>query len=210
MGEIKLEWLGHSCWAIETEGYRIVMDPYGDGVVPGYPPLRAEADQVIPSHDHSDHGAVECVKIREGADGKTCPFSITEIHSYHDDTEGSQRGKNIIHILEKDGIRIAHMGDIGCMPTEEQKELLKNIDVMLMPVGGFFTLEPADVYRLVQELQPKTLVPMHYRTETFGYDAIGTLEAYTKLCDDVVFYDSNVLVLPGDLKKQTAVLKPVC
>ena len=113
------------------------------------------------------------------------------------------------------------MGDIGCVPTADQKEQLKGIDVMLMPVGGFFTLEPEDVYALVKELSPRMLVPMHYRGKGFGYDVIAPLdgkgfgydviaplEKYTAMCDDVVRLEKNTLSLPGDEGKGTFVLTP--
>ena len=207
MGEVKITWLGHSCIRLEKDDYVIVLDPYADGSVPGYPPLRTEADKVLCSHFHGDHGAVDLVTIREGAEAKACPFVITEIESFHDEEGGALRGTNVIRIFDDGEYRIAHMGDIGCMPTEEQKGMLRGVDVMLIPVGGFFTMEPDRIKALVDELKPVVTVPMHYRTETFGYPKIGTLDAYTKLCDDIVVYGGNTLVLPEDGAPQTAVLR---
>ena len=100
------------------------------------------------------------------------------------------------------------MGDIGCPPTADQKEALKGIDVMLMPVGGFFTMEPEDVCALVGELKPRMLVPMHYRGSGFGYDVIAPLEKYASLCGDVMQLDRNELSLPEDLQSGTVALAP--
>ena len=100
------------------------------------------------------------------------------------------------------------MGDIGCFPTPEQKEQLKGIDVMLMPVGGFFTMEPEDVHTLVAELQPRMLVPMHYKGKGFGYDVIASLDKYTALCNDVIRLEKSSLSLPEDDAKGTVVLMP--
>lgn len=207
MKNVKLTWHGHSCFTLEEDGYRIVLDPYADNYVPGFGPLRLEADEVLCSHGHNDHSAAKCVKLRKGPAGKN-PFRITEIHSFHDDAKGKKRGANTIRIFDDGEYRIAHMGDIGCMPSAEQKEQLRGIDVMLMPVGGFFTLEPSKVHELVRELAPKMLVPMHYKGDGFGYEMIAPLEAYTSLCGDVVRMEGNVLSLPEDAAAGTVVLVP--
>ena len=208
MGKLKLTWHGHSCFTLEENGYAIVLDPFGDGAVPGFGPLKLKADQALCSHGHFDHNAVQCVTIHPDASKKVCPFQITEIHSWHDDAQGTKRGENIIRIYDDGEYRVAHMGDIGCMPTAEQKELLKGIDVMLMPVGGFFTMEPGDVHTLVQELQPRMLVPMHYRGDDFGYDMIATLDKYLALCagENIVRLNKNSLSLPEDLAEGTVIL----
>lgn len=207
MGNVKLIWLGHSCFALEKGDYRIVFDPYEDDSAPGYPPLRTEADLVLMSHDHRDHDAENLVKIRPGADKKENPWKITELHSFHDEHQGKDRGTNTIRILDDGEYRIAHMGDLGCELTPEQKKSLHQLDVMMVPVGGHFTLEPDRIYRIVQELAPTVVIPMHYRFDKYGYPVIGTLDAYTKLCNDVVIYDGNTLELPEDGAPQTAVLK---
>lgn len=211
MGNVKLTWHGHSCFTLEEDGYAIVLDPFGDGAVPGIGPLKLAAEEVLCSHDHFDHNAVQVVKIRDAAGGgKKNPFTITEIRSWHDDAQGSKRGDNTIRIFDDGKYRIAHMGDIGCPPTQEQKDQLRGMDVMLMPVGGFFTLEPADVYALVQELQPRMLVPMHYRGEGFGYDVIAPLETYLSLAGsgaNVVRLDRSSLSLPGDETTGIVVLR---
>ena len=125
MGKLKLTWHGHSCFTLEENGYSIVLDPFEDGYVPGFGPLRLTADAVFCSHGHNDHNAAQCVEIRKDAASKKNPFSVTEIRSWHDDAQGTKRGENIIRIFDDGECRVAHMGDIGCMPTAEQKELLK-------------------------------------------------------------------------------------
>lgn len=208
MGKLNLTWHGHSCFTLEEDGYSIVLDPYSDGSVPGFGNLRLTADEVLCSHGHGDHNAVQCVKINKDASSKKNPFAITEIHSYHDDAKGKKRGNNIIRIFDDGEYRIAHMGDIGCPPTEDQKEVLKNIDIMLMPVGGFFTLEPAEVRKLVQELNPHMLITMHYRGAEFGYDVIAPVENYLSMCDksSVFCLEKSSITIPEDLKSGTVVL----
>lgn len=205
MSEIEIQWLGHSCYQIRKDGYTIVTDPYRDGEVPGYRPLRTEGDQILSSHGHADHNAVECVTLT--GSGRECPWEITKIHSWHDEEGGSLRGDNTIFVLEDDSYRIAFMGDFGCDLPEEDMARLMGVDVMLIPVGGFFTLPPEHIRRIVEELKPTVVVPMHYRFGETGYPLIGTLDAYTDLCDDVVVYETDTLRLPENLTKQTAVLK---
>ena len=207
MGNLKITWHGHSCFTLEENGYSIVLDPYEDRAVPGFGKLRLEADQVLCSHGHGDHSAVKCVQIREDAKSKKNPFEISEIHSWHDDVKGKKRGNNIIRIYDDGEFTVAHMGDIGCIPLAEQKELLKGVDVMLMPVGGFFTMEPEDVCALVGELKPRMLVPMHYRGKGFGYDVIAPLEKYASLCGGLTQLDRSELSLPEDLQSGTVALK---
>ena len=204
MSDIKVSWLGHSCVCIEKEGYKIVIDPYQDGTVPGYMDLRVDANEVISTHDHFDHNAFECVEIKEGGES---PFAITKLHSFHDENEGADRGKNDIVIISDGQYRIAHAGDIGCMPTQEQIAELGGLDVFFVPVGGHFTMEPEMIKELVETIKPCVTVPMHYRSDEFGFDVIATLDKFTSLCDDVVEYETDTLKLPEDLKKQTAVLK---
>ncbi len=205
MSDIHIRWLGHSCVSVEKEGYTIVFDPYQDGSVPGLRPLRLTADMVLSSHRHFDHYAPECVTARDSE--QECPFEITEIRSFHDENGGAERGENVIRILSDGEYRIAHAGDIGCFPTEEQMTQLMGIDVFLVPVGGYYTMEPADVRKLVEEIKPCVTVPMHYRGEGFGLDVVAPLSEYTHLCEDVTVYDRDTLYLPEDLATQTAVLR---
>ena len=205
MSDIHIRWHGHSCVSVEKDGYTIVLDPYQDDSVQGLKPLRLTADLVLSSHRHFDHFAPECVTLRES--GQECPFEITEIHSFHDANGGQDRGENIIRILSDGEYRIAHAGDIGCFPTEEQLVQLMGLDVFLVPVGGYYTMEPEDVHRLVEEIKPCVTVPMHYKCDGFGLQVVAPLSAYSHLCEDVTVYDRDVLNLPEDLSTQTAVLR---
>jgi len=202
---MKITWLGHSCFKIESKGYSIVLDPYQDSSVPGYKPVRETADQVLCSHDHKDHGAVESVTLRKGG---TSPFTVETIATWHDDQQGTLRGSDTIHILDDGQCRVAHLGDLGCELNSEQKDKLRGLTALLIPVGGFYTIDAAQAGRLADELSPTVVIPMHYRGESFGYDVIGPLERFTALRDDVVEYPGSELELTPNMAKQTAVLKP--
>ena len=201
---IKVTWFGHSCFQIEKEGYTVVLDPFEDGYVPGLLPVRTEADLVLCSHAHKDHGA-------EGVVGRKpempCPFRIETISTYHDDKKGALRGENTIHILAAGNLRLAHLGDLGCELSGEEISRLKGVDVLFVPVGGYYTIDAKQAKKIADQIQPEITVPMHYRGEGFGFDVLSVLDAYTDLCDDVVVYPGNVFEVTSDKKKQTAILQ---
>ncbi len=200
---MKITWLGHSCFKIESKGYEIVLDPYDDGYVQGLKPLRVEADEVLCSHGHGDHGAVHVVTLRKGG---VSPFRIQKISTYHDDVQGAKRGPNVIHILDDGTCRAAHLGDLGCALTEEQIQALKNVDALMIPVGGFFTIDAGQAKAVADQIRPVVTIPMHYRSDKFGFDVLGTLDEFTALCDNVVKYEGNSLELTKGMPEQTAVL----
>ena len=181
---MRLIWNGHSCFTLETSGGTVVIDPYLDGSVPGLAPIRLKADAVYCSHDHRDHGAREVVALT----GETPDIAVEEIHTWHDAQQGAQRGPDTIRVFQAEGLRVAHL------------------DALMVPVGGFYTIDAGQAKALVDQLQPRVTIPMHYRSETFGYDVIGPLEDYLALCQNVVRYPDNVLVLDRDTPAQTAVL----
>ncbi len=202
---MKITWLGHSCFKIEENGYSVITDPYSAGSVPGYGALQEEADCVLCSHGHGDHCAEGEIKKRTGG---VCPFEFEFIDTFHDDQKGALRGTNRITILKAGGLKLIHMGDIGCDLTDEQYEKLQGADVLLIPVGGFFTVEPDLAKKMADRIGAVVTVPMHFRTPEFGYPKIGTLDAYTKYCDDVKTYGNSLEITKG-MEKQTAVLTPV-
>lgn len=199
---MKLIWNGHSCFTLDTEQGSVVFDPYQDGSVPGLSPLRLRADLVLCSHGHQDHNATETVTLT----GHAPSFQVESIPSYHDDHQGTLRGENTIHIISAEGMRLAHLGDLGCSLTPEQEARLKGLDALLVPVGGYYTIDAAQAQALVLALQPRVVVPMHYRSDSFGYDVIAPLEPFLALRADVVRHPSNTLQLTADTPAQTAVL----
>ena len=204
MNKLTITWHGHSCFTISCNGYDVVLDPYAPGSVPGLPELSLTADMVLCSHEHSDHGYTQAVRIREN--GTENPFQITKIDTFHDDASGSMRGPNRIHILEAGGLKAVHLGDLGCGLTAMQADLLKKPDVLLIPVGGYYTIDAAQAAEIVERLSPRVTVPMHYRSDTFGYPVIGRLEEYTSRCSNEILYDTNVMTVDERTRVQTAIL----
>lgn len=199
---MKLTWHGHSCFTLDSSQGTVVFDPYQDGSVPGLCPLSLTADLVLCSHAHRDHGARTAVKLT----GRSPSFQVEELATFHDSEQGALRGPNTIHIISTEGMRLAHLGDLGCQPEPEQLDRLRGLDVLLIPIGGYYTIDARQAAALVQELAPRIAVPMHYRSDAFGYDVLGTVEDFLSLRQDTVRYDGNTLELSRDTPVQTAVL----
>lgn len=194
---ITITWHGHSCFTLECGGYSLVLDPFTDDTVPGYGHVREFADAVYCSHEHGDHNFRDGVTLR--ASGIDSPFTVTEIEIPHDDAGGSKRGMNLIRIFDNGSLRVVHFGDIGCPLTREMADQIGQPDAVLVPVGGFYTMEPDGIADMLKGLSPRVIVPMHYRTEDFGYPVIGTLEAFLDLMDQrITRLDSDSFILTKD------------
>ena len=180
---MKITYLGHSCFKFEKDGFAMIIDPYKAGSVPGYAPLKENANQVLSSHKHADHFGLSEVKL--AVTRADTPFMISFIETFHDDKNGALRGCNNVIIVDVDGLRLVHMGDIGCELSDEDIEKIKDCDVLLIPVGGVYTIAAAQAKAYVGKLNPKIPIPMHYRGEGFGYDEIGTVDEFTKLFEQV-------------------------
>jgi len=180
---MKITYLGHSCFKFEKDGFALIVDPYKAGSVPGYAPLKEKANQVLSTHKHGDHFGWDEVKL--ATTRADTPFTVSFIETFHDDKNGTLRGFNNVIIVDVDGLRLVHMGDIGCMLEDEDLKKIKGCDVLLIPVGGFYTIDAAQAKAYVDKLDPKITIPMHYRGEGFGYDEIGTVDEFIKLFDRV-------------------------
>ncbi len=196
-----LTWHGHACFRLETDEGIIVFDPYEDNSVPGLKPLELSADVILCSHQHSDHNAREVVKQTR----KMTHFNINAIDSYHDDKQGSLRGKNIIHSVKVNNMHIVHLGDLG--HTLDNPKGLENCDVLMIPVGGHYTINAVEAKEIIDTLKPRIVVPMHYRSETFGYDVISTLDDFLNITDNHIFYDTNAITIDENTPSQIAILK---
>lgn len=189
---MKITYLGHSCFKFEKDGFAMIIDPYKAGSVPGYAPLKESANQVLSSHKHGDHFGWNEVKL--AVTRADTPFMVSFIETSHDDKKGELRGFNNVIIVDVDGLRLVHMGDIGCMLADEDLEKIKGCDVLMIPVGGFYTIDAKQAKEYVDKLSPKITIPMHYRGKGFGYDEIGTVDKFTKLFDEVQQEDSELIL----------------
>ena len=197
-----LTWYGHACFRLGCSGASLIFDPYAPGSVPGLslPPDLA-ADRVLCSHGHRDHGYAQGVTLS----GKGLRARLTRIPCFHDEAGGAKRGDNLITVLEAEGLRLAHLGDLGHMLSAEQLAALGKVDILLIPVGGFYTIDAHTAWALVEAIRPAVTVPMHYRGTGFGYDVIGPVEDFLAHAERVTRLDGNVLE-PEKLETPTVAL----
>lgn len=197
-----ITWLGHSCFILESGGFRVLLDPYHD--VQGLPDIEAEADAVYCSHDHFDHGWTENVRLTPG---KTNPFTVREIPTFHDDQGGALRGNNMVRTFTAEGLTVAHLGDLGHQLDDAQLAAIGSCDAILIPVGGFYTIDAAGAKRVASAIGADVVIPMHYREGPMGFDVLGTLEDFTGLypAERVKRYGSTLTVEKG-MEPQVAVM----
>lgn len=180
----------HSCFKLKGKIGTVVMDPFAEDF--GLKLSALSADLVTASHDHHDHNNLAKVA---GTARRPKPFLITDpgeyevggisvfgMSTFHDATKGSERGKNTIFTVLIDDIRVCHLGDLGHELTSEQVEDIGEIDVLLCPVGGHFTIDPQQAVKVIQQLEPLYVIPMHFRTEKHNADfaQMATLEDFLK------------------------------
>ncbi len=206
---MKIIWHGHACFEIVTEEGSVVLDPYSDASVPGLAPLSLTADAVLCSHEHADHNYRGGVRLS----GKACNIAVSAIDTWHDDVHGAKRGPNRIHILKAEGMTAIHLGDLGCELSPDEAERMKHPDVLMIPVGGHYTIDAGQAAAIVKQLEPRVVVPMHYRGRaadgrSFGYAVISKVTAFRKTCRNPVDYDGNMIEVTGDTAGQTAFLTP--
>lgn len=196
---IKLTYYGHSCFALDFDGYKVVLDPFTG--VPGYELGTIEANEVLPSHGHGDHAFIDAVKLKSAA--KPEGLNVTTVESFHDKEQGALRGPNKLQIFEYEGVKIMHCGDMGVMPTDEQLGLMKDLDVVLVPVGGTFTLTAEESKEFAEKIGAKMVIPMHYRYENCGFDKITTRDHFAGLYDSVTYANACEIEITG---QQTGVV----
>ena len=174
-----IKYYGHSCFTLSSGGYTLAIDPY-NSMVPGYPRLHLQANKVFCSHDHGDHCFTEAVQILDSAHD---PFTVTEFDVPHDHHGGKKRGMNKIRVFEAEGKKVIHFGDTGCIPSDEILDQLKGADVILLPVGGFYTIDAKEAKELALRTDPKLVIPMHYKTGKTGLPIIAKPDPFIKKCE---------------------------
>lgn len=176
---MKISFMGHAAFLLETQkGTKIITDPYEPGSYSGavgYSSINVSADIVTVSHQHADHNYIKEFSTAEIVD-KAGSFTIKDVQiqgfsSYHDQQKGKERGEIIIFIINADGLKIVHFSDLGT--TDIDLDKLKNIDIALIPVGGTFTLDAKEATKLLGQINPKIIIPMHFKTPKLGFDLLG-------------------------------------
>jgi len=176
---MKVRYLGHAAFLITTaDGRKVVTDPYepgGFGGAIGYGALKEPADFVTVSHEHADHNYIGMVPgnptvIRQAGEETHGGILFRALMTHHDASRGAERGRNIVRVMEADGISVCHLGDLGHALSPEDATALGALDVLLVPVGGTFTVDAKGATAVVNRLRPRIAIPMHYRTLKVGLD----------------------------------------
>jgi len=176
---MKIKWLGHACFLITSrDGLRVITDPYAVGGGINYSPIKETADVVIVSHEHSDHGNVSAVQgkpeVIKSSGKKTAKgIQFKGIAAHHDASQGKQRGHNTIFCFTMDDIRLCHLGDLGHVLSPEQVTEIGAVDILFIPVGGYFTIDASVASQVCDQLKPKIVIPMHFKTPMCAYPIAG-------------------------------------
>jgi L-ascorbate metabolism protein UlaG (beta-lactamase superfamily) len=170
---VKLTYYGHSSFLLEAaDGTRVILDPYRAGAYNGafrYDAITDTADAVIATHTHDDHGAVDEIPghpqtLVHPTSATVGSLEITGVGVAHDDEGGRSRGKNTIVVVDDGDVRLAHLGDLGHLLDASTVAAIGRVDVLLVPVGGFFTIDHKQAAQVVDSLEPRIVIPVHYKT----------------------------------------------
>lgn len=206
---MNIEWYGHAAFKITTEkGTRIIIDPYQSGFSGGalsYRTIDDEADIVITSHDHGDHNYIKSIRgkydhIKKEGSYESKGVKIETLPTFHDTSSGKERGDNLLSVISADGITLLHMGDLGHELDQKILTKIGKVDVLLLPVGGFYTIDAQTATKVMNNIRPPITIPMHYRTEKCSFP-ITTVAEFTR-------GKKNVQVLPKSEVKITAEALP--
>jgi len=212
---VKVKWLGHASFLITSDsGVKIITDPYVTNENLNYGEIDESADVVTVSHEHFDHNNVAAVKgnpevVRGTAKVKGIEFKA--IPTYHDETEGSQRGNNNIFCFEVDGVKICHLGDLGHPLSDKQVSELGEVDVLLVPVGGNYTINAEVATQVSNRLAAKVVIPMHFNNDRCASFPVAGVDEFLKGKKEVKRLDTSELEFKkGELptSTQVIVLKP--
>lgn len=190
-----IKWFGHSCFKIDAGGINIVTDPF-DGTV-GYKVPETEADIVSVSHGHFDHNYTDAIKGNYELISKVGMFYVKDINikgiaSFHDKERGRKRGSNIIYTYDIKGTKLCHLGDLGHVLDNKQVAEIGAVDVLFIPVGGYYTIDASEARKVVNQLKPRIIFPMHYKTPAIDFP-IETEKNFVNLMGGAEYIDSNTI-----------------
>ena len=211
---MKVKWLGHAAFQLTAEdGTTIVTDPYETSEGLKYGELDVSADIVTASHEHGDHNNTAAVKgnpevVKDSTSVKG--INIKAIKTAHDDKGGSERGNNTIFCIEVDRVRVCHLGDLGHLLTDNQVVEIGKVHVLLVPVGGHFTIDAKNATQVAEQVRARTIIPMHYKNNKCLFP-IGEVDEFIKNKTNVTMIDgSEVEFKMGEMHSEprVMVLKP--
>ncbi len=202
---MKIKYLGHAAFVITSnKGVKIITDPYAPGPDLTYGEITESADVVTVSHGHHDHNNVAAVKgnpevVNRAGRSEAGGIEVRGIASSHDDARGRLRGDNVIFCFEVDGVRVCHLGDLGHRLDDKQLKEIGRVDVLFVPVGGLYTIDAEVATEVCNQLKPRVIMPMHYKTEK-GLPNIAGVDEFLRGKANVSRPDSSQAEFkPGEL-----------
>lgn len=184
MESLAIRWWGHACFSLSDGSRTVLVDPFPADF--GYKPPDVEPQVVLVSHEHFDHNAVSTVRgqpivIRTPGEHEAAGLRFRGVTSFHDDKQGAQRGTNTMYVWQMAGLKLVHVGDLGTELTPEQIAAIGTpVDVLMIPVGGFYTIDAAQAVRVAQQLQARLILPMHVKTKAQARLPIAPVEDFIK------------------------------
>ncbi|MBI4733728.1 MAG: MBL fold metallo-hydrolase [Rubrobacteridae bacterium] len=208
---VTITWMGQSMFSIDHyKGLKIVTDPYS--LKTGYKPPQTNPDILTISHYHHDHGTINAVGGKPEIIDKPGIYdypdkdtSIEGLASYHYEVSGDKRGESIIYKFNFEGLVLVHMGDYGQALTDEHASFLENVDIMLIPVGGTYTIDHNQAAAIVHRAKPKIVIPMHYRTKHYSRQEVAPVDSFSNLMEYVRYKGSSVFIEQTRLPIETEV-----
>jgi L-ascorbate metabolism protein UlaG (beta-lactamase superfamily) len=213
-----ITYLGHSAFKLRGKIASVVTDPYTSVV--GFDLPKVSADIVTVSHQHEDHNASTKVSgtsrrpepyvIQAPGEYEVCGVGVFGWQTFHDDKEGKERGKNTVYIIHLDGLKICHLGDLGHALSESQIHQIGEINVLLIPVGGFYTINAKQAVEVTKALQPSIVIPMHYQTPKHNSEAFAQVAPVTQFLTEMGIEEplesqEKLTLTPSDLPEETVV-----
>ena len=206
---MEITWYGHSCFRLRGKEATVVTDPYGPDY--GYTLPRIRADIVTISHHHHDHDYAQGIKgnpkfIEGPGEYEIQGVFITGIPTFHDRKRGRERGSNTVFLFDIDDLRVCHLGDLGHALDQSQVEALGDIDVLLIPVGGGPTINAAQAAEVVSLLEPKIVIPMHYKTKVLTFKLDPVSRFLKEMGVEELAPQESLKVTKGSLPEETQVV----
>lgn len=189
-----ITYLGHSSFRIRGKSATVVTDPYDSSVGLKFP-KHVEANVITVSHDHDDHNATTQIEgspyvISGPGEYEVKGVSIFGLSTFHDDQKGKERGHNTMYRMEVDGISIVHLGDLGHHLSSEQVDELDGVSILMIPVGGVFTIDPTVAAQIVSDIEPLIVIPMHYGRSELDQKVYGMLSPVSQFLKEIGKEDS--------------------
>ncbi len=178
---MEITYIGHSCFKIKGKDVTLVIDPYDPKI--GFKLPKLECDVLLTTHDHPDHHNLAGVSgyrflIESAGEYEVSGVFVTGIQVFHDKKEGKERGLNTIYQIDIDGLTLLHLGDLGHELSKETLEKISDVDVLMIPVGGTYTIDAEEASEVISEIEPGIVIPMHYKDPASTDSKLNTLEKF--------------------------------